>query len=88
MCQRSGARIELQPSAVGAAFVIMDFKRAGMAEFADDEPLYFGAILDAEGYSAGIVGIEAASNPHRPGTYEHLLWLEGWQDGRASRRPK
>jgi ribosome modulation factor len=56
-----------------------------MAQATDDEPQFLGSVVDAEGFSAGIMGADAAANPYQPGTWPHLLWHKGWQDGRASR---
>jgi hypothetical protein len=59
-----------------------------MLKLADDEPQFLGSILDADGFGAGVAGIDAGRNPDRAGTWAHGLWLNGWRDGDASRAAK
>jgi ribosome modulation factor len=56
-----------------------------MIEVHSTKPILFAGALDAEGFEAGLNGDNAESSPYETGTQAHKLWLNGWQDGHASR---
>lgn len=65
-----------------------DMFARGVAPPGAVSPQLARARAHSDGYNSGRHGAAADTNPHKPGSAEHVAWLEGLKDGQEDRALK